>query len=167
MRDFERLEELSSTVRSGLAASNVIWAIDQALAGAELHPGGIAALESGRDILQALASPGSSSSQWEPGQRGTQNMLGGDSVPKMRNMALAAGLPEDEKKASEVFENLAEALEAVCRREPAANHSQELEQAMEVFAAISKIRLGQASGIARSNRNRMPWLPKRTISTSS
>lgn len=165
MRDFERLEELSSTVRSGLEASSVVWAIDQALAGAELDQRSLAALRSGRDMLRVIANTDVSSE--EPGSPLTQNMLGGDSVPSVRDMIVEAHLSEGEDNPRETLEALAQALDAVCDGGLPASVEAELEQALEIFAGVSAIRLGQAGGISRSGRERAPWLPKMTISPSS
>jgi hypothetical protein len=157
MRDFEKLEELSSTVRSGLEASAVVWAIDQALAGAELDDESIAALESGHDMLETIADPASAPE--EPDSPLAQNMLGGDSVPTFRSMI---GLSEEDNP-----RELAQALKLAGERKPLAEVEAELERALEVFADISAIRLGQAGGISRSGRERLPWLPEMTTSPSS
>lgn len=165
MRDFERLEELSSTVRSGLEASSVVWAIDQALAGTALDQESKDALKSGSEMLRVIANP--NPDHEEPDAPLAQNMLGGDNVPSVRGMILDAGLSEGEENPGETLENLANALDAVCNDEPPDLVAGELERALEIFAAMSAIRLGQAGGISRSGRERAPWLPKMTISPSS
>lgn len=165
MRDFERLEELSSTVHSGVEANGVIWAIDQALAGSELDAGARNSLESGRDILRALSDTGS---QWPPASlRRSQNMLGGESTYSVRSMVLVAVEDDEgERDAHEVLAQLADVLDAIRRGEPAEPHAAELELALKVFSMISEVRLGQASGIVRARRERTPWLPQTTISLS-
>jgi len=165
MRDFERLEELSSTVHSGVEANDVIWAIDQALADSHLDEAEQRSLESGRDILRALSDP---SSRWPAhGHRRSQNMLGCESVSSVRSIVfLAAKLDEGDKGADSVLDKLSHALDSISRGEPAEPHRDELELALDVFSMISEVRLGQANGIVRARRERKSWLPQTTISIS-
>jgi hypothetical protein len=165
MRDFERLEELSSTVHSGVEANGVIWAIDQALVDSELDADSRRSLESGRDILKALSHPAPS---WpQAGVRRSQNMLGCESASRVRNMVvLAAKLDEGGEGANVVLGKIADALDSISKGEPAEPHRTELELALDVFTKISEVRLGQANGIVRARRERSQWLQQTTISLS-
>jgi hypothetical protein len=165
MRDFERLEELSSTVRSGLEANSVIWAIDRALGGEELDQEALRALEVGRDTLEAIVEPNAQLLQ--SGVRRSQNMLGSEGGRTVRRVVLAAEIAGDEERANETIGKLAAALDAIFKGQPAAAFRGELEVALDLFAALSEFRLGQAGGITRARRDRAPWLPKTTISHSS
>lgn len=165
MRDFERLEELSSTVRSGLEATSVVWAIDQALEGKPLDRDLLFALAAGSEMLRAIADP--NAARTEPEFPLAQNMLGGDNVRSVRSMIVEAGLSEDEGNPRQTFEDLANALNAVNEGKPAKSVQAELERALELFAVVGAIRLGQAGGVSRSGRERSSWLPKMTISPLS
>jgi hypothetical protein len=167
MRDFERLEELSSTVRSGLKANGVIWAIDQALAGSALDGAARQSLANGGVILRALADP--AAAQAEGGPRRSQNMLGGEGgARKVRSaVALAADLGDDEGSVSKVLSSMADLLDALSEDASPQSHSAELESALEIFSEISEFELGQANGIVRTRKKQAPWLPRTTISTSS
>lgn len=164
MRDFERLEELSSTVRSGLNANGVIWAIDQALAGSELGQGSIRALESGRDILRSGADPTIAPQADTP--RRSQNMLGSEGARNVRHVIIVAAELKGED-ASEVLTELADALDAVCNGQEAAAYSTQLERALKIFSEISEIKLGQANGIVRTRKKQARWLPRTMTSFSS
>jgi hypothetical protein len=167
MRDFERLEELSSTVRSGLKANGVIWAIDQALAGSELDEKARRSLVTGGVILRMLADPGRAL-QVEGGPRRSQNMLGGEGARNVRSVVVvAANLGDDEGNISKVLTELADILDGLSKDEPAQPHCTELESALEIFSEISEFELGQANGIVRTRKKQTPWLPRTTISTSS
>lgn len=167
MRDFERLEELSTTVQSGLRSNEVIWAIDQALAGHELDAGALASLRCGRDILHswretgAMADPG--------GARRSQSMLGSEARSEARVVVLASQLDgeDSDEEATKILEDLAKSLEAVSTGAAAADYQESLELAAEVFSSISEIKLGQANGIVRARKERASWLQQTTISTSS
>lgn len=166
MRDFERLEELSYTVQSGLRSNEVIWAIDQALAGEELDHVAIESLRCGRDILLGWSRHGA---MVEPDEaRHSQSMLGGE-VRVSHLVVLASRLDDeaDHEKACEALQALASALEAVSEGGTVADHQDSLEAAAEVFAQISEIKLGQANGIVRARRERTSWLPPRMTSSSS
>src|SRR5262249_11626984 len=112
MRDFERLEELSSVVRSGLKANAVIWAIDQVLAGATPAERMRRSLKGGGEILRSLADPEKARTQG--GARRSQNMLGGESARKVRSaVVLVADLGEDEGSIDKALADLAKILDAL------------------------------------------------------
>lgn len=165
MRDFERLEELSSVVRSGLKANAVIWAIDQALAGAALDERMCRSLKGGGEILRSLADPGKARAQ--SSTRRSQKMLGGESARKMRGaVVLVADLGEDEGSIDKALADLAETLDALAAQPGREPERSQLEVALEIFTEISEFELGQANGVVRT-RKRAPWLPRTTTSTSS
>ncbi len=165
MRDFERLEELSSVVRSGLKANAVIWAIDQVLAGATPDERMCRSLTGGGEILRALASPEKARAQGSA--RRSQNMLGGESARKVRSaVVLVADLGEDEGSIDKALTDLAETLDALAAQAGQEPEHSQLEVALEVFTEISEFELGQANGIVHT-RKRAPWLPRTTTSISS
>jgi hypothetical protein len=166
MRDFERLEELSSTVQSGLKSNEVIWAIDKALSGEALEEGERESLARGSEILEGVGEPEGSGET--PEARRSQSMLGGEAVATLRIAVLsAANRDEDDEQANAIATELAQALKAVSRGEAAATHRDALESALEVFSMISEVKLGQASGIVRTRRESALWPSRTTISSSS
>jgi hypothetical protein len=167
VRDFERLEELSFTVQSGLRSNDVIWAIDQVLAGQTLDEPAKASLICGREILRDWSEHGAMVDPDEA--RRSQSMLGSEGRAEVQVLVFASHLDEevDDEKASEDLRALARSLEAVSAGEPADEHRESLETAVEVFSQISEIKLGQANGIVRARRERTTWTPPTTISTFS
>lgn len=165
MRDFERLEELSTTVQSGLDSNEVIWAIDRALAGEELEESERESLARGSEILRGMGEP--ASGEETPEARRAQSMLGGEAVATLRTAVLfAADGEQTDNRASAIAEGLAKALEAVRAGEAAAAHREALEAALEVFSMISEVKLGRANGIVRTRRERALWPSRTTISSS-
>lgn len=152
-------------VRSGLKANAVIWAIDQALAGATLDERMRRSLTGGGEILRSLADPEKARAQG--GTRRSQNMLGGESARKVRSaVVLVADLGEDEGSIDKALADLAETLDALATQAGQEPEHSQLEIALEVFTEISEFELGQANGIAHT-RKRAPWLPRTTTSISS
>lgn len=167
MRDFERLEELSSTVQSGLRYNEVIWAIDQALAGRDLDEESKASLVCAHQILEDWRNTGAMT---DPGEtRRSQSMLGGEGRTGESVVVFTSQLgdEEDGEKAAELLTKLSRALEAMAAGEDPSEHRESLEMAAEVFSRISEIKLGQANGLVRARGERTSWLPRTTISTFS
>jgi hypothetical protein len=168
MRDFDRLEELSSTVQAGLEANDVIWAIDQALAGAELDKEATHALEAGRDILKALAEPGQVGES--EGLRRSQRMAGGDGVGRVRRVVIEVVVKDSGEgtqiDVTEILRAWAEALDAVAKAGTVGNSVEALEGSLGIFAAISEVRLGQGNGIVRANKEQASWLSRTMTSPS-
>ena len=82
-------------------------------------------------------------------------------------VVIAARLEDGEESVSDVLNELAEVLNAVSKGEPAQSHGTELESALEIFSALSEVKLGLANGIVRAGKEQTPWLPRTTISPSS
>lgn len=159
MRDFDRLEELSTTVQAGLEANDVIWAIDQALAGAELDEEAVQALTKGGEILEGLANPDPPSQPAGPPL--AQKMLGGEGGRNVRSIIILATKMEGEDAesidVSEVLKGMSEALAAIARREEIEPYQGQLEASLEIFAAIGELKLGQGNGIVRAQKEQAPW----------
>jgi hypothetical protein len=160
MRDFERLEELSTTVEAGLAANDVIWAVDQALAGEALDDRAKKSLGVGSEALAVLADPAKAPTH---ARRTTQRLIGTDMA---RNVREVIASQDEEADVGSYLERLAGVLNDLADGK-AAEDSSDLELALTIFSVIAEAELARANSIVRTRKEPTRWLSATTTSRSS
>lgn len=163
MRDFENLEELSSAVRTGLRANDVVWAIDLALAGRDIDDATRGFLREGAGELRQLA--GSEVQKVAAARRNTRSLLGNKGQKTVRQKV--AELAPQDKDVSDYLDRLARVLENVADGATPKPYAPQLEAVTTIFSVISKLMLGQANNIVRTRKEPSSWLRLTMTSHSS
>jgi hypothetical protein len=159
MRDYERLEELSKTVSAGLAAGEVVLAVDRLLAGASLDADGRVAVAAGVNLLRQLADP---EAEFGSVTRGTQSLMStGTAVDALELVHLQA--PPD---VAQFLNELATALEEASESTAPSPRAPLLEEVLKLFSLLGDVELARSNRIARAGQEPMRWRSSTTTSRS-
>jgi hypothetical protein len=160
MRNYERLEQLSGTIATGLQAGEVVLAVDLVLGGGSPGTEERTALNAGSAILRQLASPSpGTGSRGHGAQRLMSARSALDAIEAIRTTSYSSDLPT-------FAEWMASAIDQAAEQQSYAGDTEPLKAALDVFSHLGDYELARVNSIVHTREEPMTWVPSTTTSLS-